>query len=101
MENKSQGLTNNNVEVSNKNGAGGGGGGINHNQLNQWFSPDILAKAVSGKLPSLNAGQAIKLDEYERDAFKSESADVPSATPKPSASLPTPTQTASLAAANL
>ncbi|XP_068152040.1 eukaryotic translation initiation factor 4E transporter [Drosophila tropicalis] len=36
------------------------------NQLAQWFSPELLAKASAGKLPLLNMNQALSLEEFER-----------------------------------
>lgn len=36
------------------------------NQLARWFSPELLAQASAGKLPSLNIGQALSLEEFER-----------------------------------
>lgn len=36
------------------------------NQLARWFSPELLAQANAGKLPSLNSGQALSLEEFER-----------------------------------
>ncbi|XP_020809923.1 probable serine/threonine-protein kinase tsuA isoform X1 [Drosophila serrata] len=38
----------------------------NNNQLAQWFSPELLAKASAGKLPHLNQSQALSLEEFER-----------------------------------
>ena len=35
------------------------------NQLARWFSPELLASA--GKLPSLGIGQALSLEEIERN----------------------------------
>lgn len=37
------------------------------NQLARWFSPELLAKAQAGKLPSLNQSQAMSLEEFERN----------------------------------
>ncbi|XP_065084742.1 homeobox protein cut-like isoform X2 [Ochlerotatus camptorhynchus] len=37
------------------------------NQLARWFSPELLAQASAGKLPSLNVGQAMSLEEFERN----------------------------------
>lgn len=37
------------------------------NQLARWFSPELLAQASAGKLPSLNIGQAMSLEEFERN----------------------------------
>lgn len=37
------------------------------NQLARWFSPELLAQASAGKLPSLNIGQALSLEEFERN----------------------------------
>ncbi|KAH8255068.1 hypothetical protein KR038_003793, partial [Drosophila bunnanda] len=37
-----------------------------NNQLAQWFSPELLAKASAGKLPHLNQSQALSLEEFER-----------------------------------
>ncbi|XP_017022608.1 eukaryotic translation initiation factor 4E transporter isoform X2 [Drosophila kikkawai] len=37
-----------------------------NNQLAQWFSPELLAKASAGKLPHLNQNQALSLEEFER-----------------------------------
>lgn len=55
----------------------GGSGIINYNrdgglsptsnQLARWFSPELLAQASAGKLPSLNIGQAMSLEEFERN----------------------------------
>ncbi|EDV90911.1 eukaryotic translation initiation factor 4E transporter [Drosophila grimshawi] len=36
------------------------------NQLAQWFSPELLARASAGKLPLLNVNQALSLEEFER-----------------------------------
>ncbi|TDG39738.1 hypothetical protein AWZ03_013842 [Drosophila navojoa] len=36
------------------------------NQLAQWFSPELLARASAGKLPLLNMNQALSLEEFER-----------------------------------
>ncbi|KFB38910.1 AGAP000453-PA-like protein [Anopheles sinensis] len=37
------------------------------NQLARWFSPELLAQASAGKLPSLNLGnQVMFLEEFER-----------------------------------
>lgn len=36
------------------------------NQLARWFSPELLAQAQAGKLPSLNIGQALSLEEFEK-----------------------------------
>ncbi|KAL5289738.1 Eif4enif1 family protein [Megaselia abdita] len=36
------------------------------NQLARWFSPELLAQASAGKLPSLNIGQALSLQDFER-----------------------------------
>ncbi|XP_059609676.1 eukaryotic translation initiation factor 4E transporter isoform X2 [Phlebotomus argentipes] len=36
------------------------------NQLARWFSPELLAQASAGKLPSLGVGQALSLEEFER-----------------------------------
>ncbi|XP_017051439.1 eukaryotic translation initiation factor 4E transporter [Drosophila ficusphila] len=36
------------------------------NQLAQWFSPELLARASAGKLPLLNMSQALSLEEFER-----------------------------------
>lgn len=36
------------------------------NQLAQWFSPELLARASAGKLPLLNMDQALSLEEFER-----------------------------------
>uniref|UniRef100_A0A1L8DSM2 Putative eukaryotic translation initiation factor 4e transporter-like protein n=1 Tax=Nyssomyia neivai TaxID=330878 RepID=A0A1L8DSM2_9DIPT len=37
------------------------------NQLARWFSPELLAQASAGKLPSLGVGQALSLEEFERN----------------------------------
>jgi len=37
------------------------------NQLSQWFSPELLARASAGKLPLLNVNQALSLEEFERN----------------------------------
>ncbi|KAH8385423.1 hypothetical protein KR009_002227, partial [Drosophila setifemur] len=37
-----------------------------NNQLAQWFSPELLARASAGKLPLLNMNQALSLEEFER-----------------------------------
>jgi len=37
------------------------------NQLAQWFSPELLARASAGKLPLLNVNQALSLEEFERN----------------------------------
>lgn len=37
------------------------------NQLARWFSPELLAQASAGKLPSLGIGQALSLEEFERN----------------------------------
>lgn len=37
-----------------------------NNQLAQWFSPELLARASAGKLPLLNINQALSLEEFER-----------------------------------
>ncbi|KAH8272436.1 hypothetical protein KR044_000571 [Drosophila immigrans] len=37
------------------------------NQLAQWFSPELLARASAGKLPLLNMNQALSLEEFERN----------------------------------
>ncbi|KAH8269765.1 hypothetical protein KR018_001291, partial [Drosophila ironensis] len=37
-----------------------------NNQLAQWFSPELLARASAGKLPLLNVNQALSLEEFER-----------------------------------
>ncbi|XP_060661053.1 eukaryotic translation initiation factor 4E transporter [Drosophila nasuta] len=37
------------------------------NQLSQWFSPELLARASAGKLPLLNMNQALSLEEFERN----------------------------------
>lgn len=37
------------------------------NQLARWFSPELLAKAQAGKLPSVNQPQTmLSLEEFER-----------------------------------
>lgn len=36
------------------------------NQLARWFSPELLAQASAGKLPTLNIEQALSLEEFER-----------------------------------
>uniref|UniRef100_A0A336LMY6 CSON003341 protein n=1 Tax=Culicoides sonorensis TaxID=179676 RepID=A0A336LMY6_CULSO len=36
------------------------------NQLARWFSPELLAQASAGKLPSINSTQALSLEEFER-----------------------------------
>lgn len=43
-----------------------GGMSPTSNQLARWFSPELLAKAQAGKLPSLNQPQAMSLEEFER-----------------------------------
>ncbi|XP_017853679.1 protein cup isoform X2 [Drosophila busckii] len=43
------------------------------NQLAQWFSPELLAKASAGKLPLLNMNQALSLEEFERSIQHSSS----------------------------
>lgn len=35
------------------------------NQLAKWFSPELLADASAGKLPSMN-GQMLSLEEFEK-----------------------------------
>lgn len=35
--------------------------------LARWFSPELLAQASAGKLPSLGIGQAMSLEEFERN----------------------------------
>lgn len=54
-------------------GGGGGGGGRDgnmsptSNQLARWFSPELLAKAQAGKLPSVSQPQTmLSLEEFER-----------------------------------
>ncbi|BFG06671.1 protein cup [Drosophila madeirensis] len=37
-----------------------------NNQLAQWFSPELLARASAGKLPLLNMNQTLSLEEFER-----------------------------------
>lgn len=40
------------------------------NQLARWFSPELLAQASAGKLPSISTlgiGQALSLEEFERN----------------------------------
>ncbi|XP_055594609.1 putative uncharacterized protein DDB_G0271606 [Uranotaenia lowii] len=37
------------------------------NQLARWFSPELLAQASAGKLPSLGVGQGMSLEEFERN----------------------------------
>lgn len=44
-------------------GAGAGGG---DNQLARWFSPELLARASAGKLPSVHVPNAVSLEELER-----------------------------------
>lgn len=44
-----------------------GGMSPTSNQLARWFSPELLAKAQAGKLPSLNQSQAMSLEEFERN----------------------------------
>lgn len=46
------------------------------NQLARWFSPELLAQASAGKLPSLNIGQALSLEEFERSIQHSSTATV-------------------------
>lgn len=46
------------------------------NQLARWFSPELLAQASAGKLPSLNSGQALSLEEFERTMQQHSSATV-------------------------
>lgn len=41
------------------------------NQLARWFSPELLAQASAGKLPSLDVGQALSLEEFERNMHSS------------------------------
>ncbi|XP_055325988.1 eukaryotic translation initiation factor 4E transporter-like [Sitodiplosis mosellana] len=41
------------------------------NQLARWFSPELLAQASAGKLPSLDATQALSLEEFERNMHSS------------------------------
>jgi eukaryotic translation initiation factor 4E transporter len=36
------------------------------NQLARWFSPELLAKAKAGNLPTLNVEQTLSLEEFER-----------------------------------
>lgn len=45
-------------------GAGGAGGG--DNQLARWFSPELLARASAGKLPSVHVPNALSLEDLER-----------------------------------
>lgn len=45
-------------------GAGGTGGG--DNQLARWFSPELLARASAGKLPSVHVPNALSLEDLER-----------------------------------
>ncbi|KPI99085.1 hypothetical protein RR46_10403 [Papilio xuthus] len=44
-------------------GAGAGGG---DNQLARWFSPELLARASAGKLPSVHVPNAVALEDLER-----------------------------------
>lgn len=41
------------------------------NQLARWFSPELLAQASAGKLPSLNAAQTLSLEDFERNIHSS------------------------------
>lgn len=41
------------------------------NQLAQWFSPELLAQASAGKLPLLDVGKALSLEEFERNMHSS------------------------------
>lgn len=41
------------------------------NQLARWFSPELLAQASAGKLPSLDVGQALSLEEFEKNMHSS------------------------------
>ncbi|XP_048482169.1 eukaryotic translation initiation factor 4E transporter [Plutella xylostella] len=50
--------------LSEMGGVGGAGGG--DNQLARWFSPELLARASAGKLPSLRVPNALSLEELER-----------------------------------
>ncbi|CAH2093539.1 unnamed protein product [Euphydryas editha] len=43
---------------------GGSGGG--DNQLARWFSPELLARASAGKLPSVHVPNALSLEDLER-----------------------------------
>lgn len=45
-------------------GSGGTGGG--DNQLARWFSPELLARASAGKLPSVHVPNALSLEDLER-----------------------------------
>ncbi|XP_063628434.1 eukaryotic translation initiation factor 4E transporter-like [Cydia splendana] len=45
-------------------GVGGTGGG--DNQLARWFSPELLARASAGKLPSVHVPNALSLEDLER-----------------------------------
>ncbi|KAL4704380.1 hypothetical protein ACJJTC_017614 [Scirpophaga incertulas] len=44
----------------------GGGIGGGDNQLARWFSPELLARASAGKLPSVHVPNALSLEELER-----------------------------------
>lgn len=45
---------------------GGGGAAGGDNQLARWFSPELLARASAGKLPSVHVPNALSLEELER-----------------------------------
>lgn len=45
---------------------GGGGTGGGDNQLARWFSPELLARASAGKLPSVHVPNALCLEDLER-----------------------------------
>ncbi|KAJ2940307.1 hypothetical protein O0L34_g11891 [Tuta absoluta] len=47
----------------NEMGSGSGGG---DNQLARWFSPELLARASAGKLPSVHVPNALSLEDLER-----------------------------------
>ena len=44
----------------------GGGTGGGDNQLARWFSPELLARASAGKLPSVHVPNALSLEDLER-----------------------------------
>ncbi|XP_028167602.1 transcriptional regulator DEF1-like [Ostrinia furnacalis] len=44
----------------------GGGSGGGDNQLARWFSPELLARASAGKLPSVHVPNALSLEDLER-----------------------------------
>ncbi|XP_059048215.1 eukaryotic translation initiation factor 4E transporter-like [Achroia grisella] len=46
--------------------AGGAGSGGGDNQLARWFSPELLARASAGKLPSVHVPNALSLEDLER-----------------------------------